>query len=495
MVGSPLGSVAWAFLLAVPWSVSCSGYWGHLWCCWLIQLWFYFQGIWFTGWWVAQLSQSIAYKELFPLGVAAHIWGGTESMFCSILRMRLWSTGWTPGLLGLLPSWNSCALCSCLLPATAFHFLRSTSQGPITPLLTPFPIFIARNFGSWLQRHSLFQHQFPSSCCWNWPLLPRVSVCSLLNAWFVFVHSTTQLKFREFCHRLGKLHLSVSLTQLMSGLCVCLQHFWLSLFIIPPSRCIFSGIRALHVEQGLEDSLKNTLRLQRVIRGIKWSQGLLSSTHLPITNNIMMVIWQIACFGHLVLLATFAFFIQLNLQCPAWQAFPHLYTWQCRSLQLMPSWHPPVWASELRHPRLTPFIRGQRSILVWELILSVQCKPWWHISCSGECPRFLVSASRLSHGLVETDIVCGWYPRELFKPQLSHRCNDGDCLYWSPRPPNSGLGAVAQQCISFVYSNAFQSFGFSVTEARLSRGLGFGVSYCCAMWGSPPLLLHLTWLP
>ena len=84
-------------------------------------------------------------------------------------------------------------------------------------------------------------------------------------------------------------------------LCVCLQHFWLSLFIIPPSRCIFSGIQALHVEQGLADSLKNTLRLQWVIRGIKWSQGLLSSTHLSIMNNNMMVIWQslnIACSAH-----------------------------------------------------------------------------------------------------------------------------------------------------------------------------------------------------
>ena len=146
MVGSPLGSVAWAFLLAVPWSVSCSGYWGHLWCCWLIQLWVYFQGIWFTGWWVAQLSQSIAYKELFPLGVAAHIWGGTESMFCSILRMRLWSTGWTPGLLGLLPSWNSCALCSCLLPAHSFSFSAQHIPGANNPIADALSHFYCQEF-------------------------------------------------------------------------------------------------------------------------------------------------------------------------------------------------------------------------------------------------------------------------------------------------------------------------------------------------------------
>ena len=36
----------------------------------------YFQGLWFTGpWAVSQQQQSIAYKELFPVVVAAHVWG------------------------------------------------------------------------------------------------------------------------------------------------------------------------------------------------------------------------------------------------------------------------------------------------------------------------------------------------------------------------------------------------------------------------------------
>ena len=62
--------------------------------------------------------------------------------------------------------------------------------------------------------------------------------------------------------------------------------------------------------------------------------------------------------------------------------------------------------------------------------------------------------------------VCRWDPRQLFKPQFSHRCSSSGCPWLSPRPPNSGLGAVVQQCLSFVYSHTFRSFGFSVTEAH-----------------------------
>ena len=53
-----------------------------------------------------------------------------------------------------------------------------------------------------------------------------------------------------------------------------------------------SGIRALHIEQGFPNPLANCLRLQRVIRGIKRSQGSSSSSRLPITDDLMFVIWR-----------------------------------------------------------------------------------------------------------------------------------------------------------------------------------------------------------
>ena len=51
-----------------------------------------------------------------------------------------------------------------------------------------------------------------------------------------------------------------------------------------------SGVRALHIEQGFADPLHNCLRLQRVIRGIKRTQGSPSSSRLPITDDLMLVI-------------------------------------------------------------------------------------------------------------------------------------------------------------------------------------------------------------
>ena len=53
-----------------------------------------------------------------------------------------------------------------------------------------------------------------------------------------------------------------------------------------------SGIRALHIEQGFPDPLMNFLRLLRAVRGIKRCQGSSSSNQLPITDDLMLVIWR-----------------------------------------------------------------------------------------------------------------------------------------------------------------------------------------------------------
>ena len=61
-----------------------------------------------------------------------------------------------------------------------------------------------------------------------------------------------------------------------------LQHSSIKVYI--------SGVRTLHIEQGFADPLHNCLRLQRVIRGIKRTQGSPSSSRLPITDDLMLVI-------------------------------------------------------------------------------------------------------------------------------------------------------------------------------------------------------------
>ena len=53
----------------------------------------YLKGYWFAGSWApSQQQQSIAYKELFPVVIAAHVWGHMwckrHGKFCSVPTMR-----------------------------------------------------------------------------------------------------------------------------------------------------------------------------------------------------------------------------------------------------------------------------------------------------------------------------------------------------------------------------------------------------------------------
>ena len=67
-------------------------------------------------------------------------------------------------------------------------------------------------------------------------------------------------------------------------LAASVQHFSIKVYL--------SAVRSLHIEEGFPDPLLNCLRLQRVVRGIKRSQGSSSYSHLPIIDGIMMVIFK-----------------------------------------------------------------------------------------------------------------------------------------------------------------------------------------------------------
>ncbi|CAH3170712.1 unnamed protein product [Porites evermanni] len=51
-----------------------------------------------------------------------------------------------------------------------------------------------------------------------------------------------------------------------------------------------SAVCSLHIEQGFPDPLLNCLRLQRVLRGVKRSQGSPAAQRLPITDSLLLVI-------------------------------------------------------------------------------------------------------------------------------------------------------------------------------------------------------------
>ena len=57
-------------------------------------------------------------------------------------------------------------------------------------------------------------------------------------------------------------------------------------------KAYLSAVRSLHIEHGFPDPLLNCLRLQRVVCGIKRVQGAASSTCLPVTDSIMLLIFK-----------------------------------------------------------------------------------------------------------------------------------------------------------------------------------------------------------
>ena len=53
-----------------------------------------------------------------------------------------------------------------------------------------------------------------------------------------------------------------------------------------------SAAQSLHIEHGFPGPLLNCLRLHRVVRGIKHVQGAVWSTHLPVTDSIMLLTFK-----------------------------------------------------------------------------------------------------------------------------------------------------------------------------------------------------------
>ena len=105
-------------------------------------------------------------------------------------------------------------------------------------------------------------------------------------------YASAQAQFISFCTQLGKLHSSAS-PRPADEWTLCLFATFLAARIQHSSIKVYSsGIRALHIEQGFPDPLANCLHLQRVVCGIKHSQGSSSFSCLPITDDLMLVIWR-----------------------------------------------------------------------------------------------------------------------------------------------------------------------------------------------------------
>ena len=103
--------------------------------------------------------------------------------------------------------------------------------------------------------------------------------------------ASSEAQFISLCRQLGKLHPS-GLPSPADEWTLCLFVIFLARTIIKHSsiKVYLSGVRALHIDHVFPDPLINCLRLQRVVRGIKRCQGSPSSSRLPITDDLMLVI-------------------------------------------------------------------------------------------------------------------------------------------------------------------------------------------------------------
>lgn len=101
-------------------------------------------------------------------------------------------------------------------------------------------------------------------------------------------YSSAQRKFLEFCHWSQSAH--------SNGSPLPASEWTLMLFVSHLSRTIkassikvyLAAVRSLHIENGFPNPLSNCLRLERVIRGIKRSQGISKRERLPVTVTVLL---------------------------------------------------------------------------------------------------------------------------------------------------------------------------------------------------------------
>ena len=179
-------------------------------------------------------------------------------------------------------------------------------------------------------------------------------------------YASAQSKFISFCCQLGKLHPSGSpcptdewtLCLFVTFLARTLKHSSIKVYL--------SGIRALHIDQGFPDPLTDCLRLQRVVRGIKRCQGTSSSTRLPITDDLLLVIWRsldLGCPNHLMfwaacLLGYFGFLRASEFTVPNLSTFSASLHLSVQDIAVDSSSAPSSMRIRIKGSKTDPFRKG-----------------------------------------------------------------------------------------------------------------------------------------
>ena len=220
----------------------------------------------------------------------------------------------------------------------------------------------------------------------------------------------------------------------MTGRFVCSLPFW----PIPSGQCssikvYLSAVRALHIDQGFPDPLQNCHRLRRVIRGIKRSQGSPSSTRLPITDSLMLVIWRSldmhipdhCMFWAACTLGYLGFLRAAEFTVPSLASFSPLVHLTVLDIAVDTPSSPSCMRVKIKASTTDPFRKGS------DIHIGLGRQPFF-LCCAGhdglsfskrQFSRAFVlpsgwsnSFSWPSHSVAKADHGCRWYCWELFEP-------------------------------------------------------------------------------
>ena len=208
-----------------------------------------------------------------------------------------------------------------------------------------------------------------------------------------------------------------------------------------------SGVRALHIEQRFPDPLANCLRLQRVVCSIKRSQGSSSSSRLPITDDLMLVIWpslDLCLPDHLMFwvacsLGYFSFLRASEFTVPSLASFSPSYHLGVKDIAVDSPSVPLCMRLRVKGSKTDPFRKGvfihiglgRPPLCTVHLVLS-------YLTRRGDVPGPLVSVPEwaaslacLAHGRGPANHGICEHPRQFLQPQLPHQGRHCDHTQWS----------------------------------------------------------------
>lgn len=180
-------------------------------------------------------------------------------------------------------------------------------------------------------------------------------------------YSSAQHKFCDFCFTSQRLNSSGSpyptdewtLCLFATFLAESLRHSSIKVYL--------SAVRSLHIEHGFADPLTNCLQLQRVLHGIKRTQGMLGARHrLPVTVEIMQLVHSslnLECYSDRMFwaactLAYFGFLRSSEFTVPSLAVFDHNTHLSVVDIVVDSRDHPTFLQVNIKASKTDPFRQG-----------------------------------------------------------------------------------------------------------------------------------------